>query len=79
MGHQPIGFAAQKTISGKYIERDWYQLGYGVWNLGAVQKRDSKLLDWKKGQHFAIPDDATIWKKRYEKPFSLKLSEKAEV
>ena len=47
MGHQPIGFAAQKTISGKYIERDWYQLGYGVWILGAAQKR-SRALRLKK-------------------------------
>ena len=47
MGHQPIGFAAQKTISGKYIERDWYQLGYRVWVLGAAQKTlRSKKKPW---------------------------------
>ena len=67
MGHQPIGFAAQKTISGKYIERDWYQLGYVVWNVEAAQKRDSKI--GKKGQHFAIPDKTTIWKKKEWKAF----------
>ena len=60
MGHQPIGFAAQKTISGKYIERE-IDISQ-VLNFRSSTKKIESFKIEKKDGHFAIPDKA----KRYD-------------